>query len=189
MPTDSEIEELINKSQVPNTLSNTNTWVWCLENFWKEANLTYNITEITDIQQLQEELILFFVGLKTKKDHRDYHPNSIKWHYNWEIIFTYIFLSCTDEITTKSPLKEKTNVVNKKLGTKAHFDEVINFDSKKLFRIPFKRAPKEAELIEYNSSQPQIIVQNHMVFIYTVCNKKVALEKNWIIQQIHKIIG
>ena len=79
MPTDSEIEELINKSQVPNTLSNTNTWVWCLENFWKEANLTYNITEITDIQQLQEELILFFVGLKTKKDHRDYHPNSIKY--------------------------------------------------------------------------------------------------------------
>nr|CAG8566347.1 14541_t:CDS:2 [Entrophospora candida] len=82
IPTDSEIEELMNKSQVPNTLSNTNTWVRCLENFREEANLTYKITEITDIQQLQEELILFFVGLKTKKDHQDYHPNSIKNCYN-----------------------------------------------------------------------------------------------------------
>ena len=63
-----------------------------------------------------------------------------------------MFLSCTDEITIKSPLKEKTNVVNKKLGIKAHLDEVINFDSKKPFRIPFKRASGEAELIEYNSS-------------------------------------
>ena len=33
-----------------------------------------------------------------------------------------------------------------------HLGEVINFDS-------FKRAPGEAELIEYNDSQPQIIAQ------------------------------
>ncbi|CAJ0651436.1 288_t:CDS:2 [Entrophospora sp. SA101] len=39
-------------------------WIRCLENVRKEANLAYNITEIINVQQLQEELVSFRVPLK-----------------------------------------------------------------------------------------------------------------------------
>ena len=54
----------------------------------------------------------------------------------------------------------KTNLVHKRLGTKAYLGEITSFDSKKPFCIPLKRVAEEIEPIEYNSSQPpQITVQ------------------------------
>ncbi|CAG8631272.1 32895_t:CDS:2 [Racocetra persica] len=78
-----DINDDLNKSSNDeNTIHNTQTWVNAIKKYFKDTNLTGDITQIKDYSELENILIQFFVALK-RKDDKPYTSTSI---YNYKTL-------------------------------------------------------------------------------------------------------
>ncbi|CAG8786207.1 4026_t:CDS:2 [Gigaspora margarita] len=75
-PSPVDINHMINYATVKNTSHNTQTWVNAISKYFKDMNLSGDITQIKDRIELENILIQFFVALK-RKDGKLYAPTSI----------------------------------------------------------------------------------------------------------------